>query len=131
MNRRSFFLQLGGFSFGIALLLFLLNLIPLLHADQWLSWISWLFFILFTVIVYFAASKAALSDDLYAFTRLIIAVVMGKMFFSVLIVLLYVKLTNPESRFFLISFFVVYLAFTIFELHFMTKLGKKSGHDKR
>ena len=124
MNRRSFFIQLGGLSLGVAVSLYLLHLIPLFQSDQSLSLASLAFFILFTIVVYLAAYRAALSDNIHSFTRLIMAVVMGKMFLCVLLIFLYVKLANPESRYFLVPFFVVYFAFTIFELYFMTKLGK-------
>ena len=125
MNQRKFFIQLAVLSLGVSLILFLLHLIPFFQSDQLLSWSSWVFFILFTVIVYFAAYKAALSENLHTFSSIIIAVVIGKMLFTVLIIVVYVKLMEPDSRFFLIPFFVVYFAFTIFEVHFMTKLGKQ------
>ena len=124
MNQRSFFFQLGSLSVGVAAILFLLHLIPLFQTDQTLSWASWLFFILFTIIVYFVAFRAALSENLHTFSSVIVGVVIGKMILSVLVVLVYVKLSQPESRFFLIPFFVVYFAFTIFEVYFMSKLGK-------
>lgn len=124
MNKRSFFNQLGGLSVGIAVLLFSLNFIPQFKADIVVSWISWVFFILFTIAVFYKAQDAALSTNPHTFTSVIMGVVIGKMFFSVLIVLLYIKLMNPESRHFLLPFFAIYFSFTIFELHFMTKLGK-------
>ncbi len=124
MTKRSFFNQLGGLSVGIALLLIILNFIPQIQADISVSWISWLFFIVFTIAVFYVAQKAALSANPHTFTTVIMGVVIGKMFFSVLIILLYVKLMNPETRYFLLPFFAIYFSFTIFELYFMTKLGK-------
>ena len=124
MTKRSFYNQLGGLSVGVAILLVFLNFVPLFQADLPVSWISWAFFIVFTIVVYYTSRNAALSDNPHSFTTVILGVVIGKMFFSVLIILLYIKLINPETRYFLIPFFVIYLSFTIFELHFMTKLGK-------
>jgi len=124
MTKRSFFNQLGGLSGGIALLLIVLNFIPQIQADISVSWFSWLFFIVFTVAVFYVAQKAALSANPHMFTTVIMGVVIGKMFFSVLIILLYIKMMNPESRYFLLPFFAIYFSFTIFELYFMTKLGK-------
>jgi hypothetical protein len=120
----SFYNQLGGLSVGIALLLISLNFIPLFQTDITVLWVCWLFFIFFTIAVFYLAQKAALSANPHTFTSVIMGVVIGKMFFSISIILLYVKLTNPESRYFLLPFFAIYFSFTIFELHFMTKLGK-------
>lgn len=124
MTKRSFFNQLGGLSTGVAAFLIFLNFIPQFRIDISVSWISWLFFIIFTVVVFYAAHSASSSANPHNFTTVIMGVVVGKMFFSVLIILLYIKLVDPESRYFLFPFFVIYLSFTIFELNFMTKLGK-------
>ena len=124
MARRSFFSQLAGLSFVVAILLVVFNFVPLFKADMPVAWISWLFFILFTIGVFFTSESAALSPNPHTFTSVIMGVVIGKMFFPVLIIFMYVKLMSPESRYFLIPFFVIYFSFTIFELLFMTKLGK-------
>ena len=124
MTKRSFFTRLGGLSIGVAALLISLSFIPLFQKDISISWVSWLFFIIFTVVVFFVSESAALSANPHNFTTVIMGVVIGKMFFSVLIILMYVKMMNPETRYFLIPFFIIYFAFTIFELQFMTKLGK-------
>lgn len=124
MTKRSFFNRLAGLSVGVAALLIFLNFIPLFQVDIIVSWISWLFFIIFTIAVFYTAQKAALGTNPHTFTTVIMGVVIGKMFFSILIILLYVKLMNPESRYFLLPFFAIYFSFTTFELHFMTKLGK-------
>lgn len=124
MTKRSFFTRLSGLSLGIAGLLLFLNFVPLFQADISVSWVSWLFFIIFTIAVFYVSQSAALSTNPHTFTTVIMGVVIGKMFFSILIILVYIKLANPESRYFLIPFFGIYFSFTIFELQFMTKLGK-------
>lgn len=124
MTKRSFFNQLGGLSVGIALLLIILSFIPQIQADISVSWASWLFFVVFTIVVFYVAQKAALSSNPHTFTTVIMGVVIGKMFFSILIILIYIKLMIPETRYFLLPFFAIYFSFTIFELYFMTKLGK-------
>ena len=124
MTQRSFYNQLVALSLSVAALLILLNFIPLFQADIPVSWISWAFFIIFTIVVFYVSKSAAISANPHNFTSVIIGVVIGKMFFSILIILLYIKIFNPESRYFLLPFFAIYFTFTIFELSFMTKLGK-------
>ncbi len=124
MTQRSFYNQLVSLSAGVAALLIFLNFFPLFRSDISLSWISWAFFIIFTIVVFYVSKSAAKSANPHNFTSVIIGVVIGKMFFSILIILLYIKMFNPESRYFLLPFFAIYFSFTIFELTFMTKLGK-------
>ena len=124
MTERSFFKQLVGLSSGIALLLVAFGFIPQIQADISVSWASWLFFIVFTIIVFFVAQNSAKSSNPHSFTTVIMGVVIGKMFFSILIIFIYIKMVNPETRYFLLPFFAIYFSFTIFELYFMTKLGK-------
>ncbi len=124
MTKHSFFNQLVGLSLVIGVLLLSLSYIPLFQTDISVSWVSWLFFIVFTIAVFYTAQRAALSTNPHTFTTVIMGVVIGKMFFSILIILLYIQIMNPESRYFLLPFFAIYFSFTIFELHFMTKLGK-------
>jgi hypothetical protein len=41
-----------------------------------------------------------------------------------MMIVIYKKVANPESLWFLIPFFLIYLVFTIFEVYFMNILGR-------
>ena len=74
--------------------------------------------------MFFTAAKAAISKDKNAFTRLIMVFSMGKLFLTVIIVVIYDQIVQPESISFIIPFFGIYIAYTVFETIFMSKLGK-------
>ncbi len=124
MQAKQFFTQLGILSLGIALLLLLQNWIPALYEHRFLSWGFVLFFILFTSGTYFVADRAAQSSNLNDFSSVILGSIFGKMIFTVMIVVLYAEGKEFDSLLFLIPFFGIYIVFTIFEVYFMTKVGK-------
>jgi len=74
--------------------------------------------------VYFMAAKAAISKDKNTFTRLILALTFAKLVLTLILVIAYQRLAHPGSLFFIIPFFLVYIAYTIFETMYLTKLGK-------
>ncbi len=82
-------------------------------------------FVLLSGSMYYFGSKAATSKNKYTFNNLIIGNMILKMFLCVLIILIYKKVYQIESRGFLIPFLVIYLSYTIFETYFLTKLAKK------
>lgn len=124
MSNRGFYSQLGLLSLATILILFCLHLNSALRPFQNLSWFSCGFFILLSIVMYYFAAKATTSDNKNTFTNVSIGFMMVKMMFSILIILAYSKLMKPESKLFLIPFFLIYLLFTIFETYFMLKLGK-------
>jgi hypothetical protein len=124
MNRRRFLIQLSLLATGVLALLlssqFFSPFQPYLH----FSLMSLAFFVFLSAGMYFPAAKAAISKDKNAFTRLIMMFTFGKLLLTVVLVIGYQKLSRPPDNFFLLPFFLVYIAFTIFETIFLTKLGK-------
>ena len=124
MSQRSFYLQLALISGFAAVGLFLINRLPVFHAYSDLSWISLAFFVGLSIAMFYTGHRAAFSSNKHNFTNTVLGFTIGKIFLSVIIILLYFKLAEPETKFFILPFFGVYLIFTIFESYFMTRLGK-------
>lgn len=124
MTKQSFFKGLAGVSVGLGLLLLLQNFFPPIKEHQVFNWISWFFFIVFTLLVYIMADRAAKSPNLNVFSSVILGVIFIKMVFILFAVVIYKKVAAPESLWFLIPFFIIYLTFTIFEVYFISILGK-------
>lgn len=124
MSRQNFFKQLGVLSIALILLLFLLHAFTAFKAFQVLSWLSLGLFILLSIGMYFGGYQAAMSDNKHTFTNAVLGFTIGKMVLSVIVILTYNELAQPESKLFLIPFFVIYVIFTVFETYFMMKLGK-------
>lgn len=124
MSKSLFYKYLFGLTISLSLIIIAQSFIPALQEHQGFSWASLIFFLLFTFGVYFLADKAAQSPSLNIFSSVILGVIFIKMFFIIFIVLIYKKIMDPSSPWFLIPFFIIYLAFTIFEVYFMSKLGR-------
>ena len=69
------------------------------------------------------------NDNKNTFIGLMYAYMGGKMFLSVVLIMLYYFYVEPETKLFILPFFVVYLIFTIFESYFLMKLNENSGKD--
>jgi F0F1-type ATP synthase assembly protein I len=70
---------------------------------------------LITLFMFFLGRKAVQSSNKYMFIRLVIASVMAKMMLILLIIVVYVKLFQPDSKLFVLPFIGVYLIFSVFE----------------
>ncbi len=124
MNRRRFFLQLGLVTAIVLVVLIFLHIFQPFAAFKVISTITLAFFLLMSIAMYFIAAKAAISKDKNAFTSLIMLFTFGKMLLTVVLILAFQKLLKPESNYYLIPFFFIYIVFTVFETIFMTRLGK-------
>ncbi len=126
MAQGRFFILLATISILATAGLFFVNRAPALQAYTDLAWISLAFFIMISILMYYAGYRAALSDNKYQFTNVIMGFTFGKMMLSALIILAYNKLMEPDSKFFILPFFGLYVIYTIFETYFLMKLGRMS-----
>jgi len=124
MSQKQFFQQLIVATAIAALLVFVLNFFPAFVNSQNLSWTTILFFVSLSIFVFLIGGKMAKQKNKNAYTSLILLVMMTKMLLCILLVAVYSKAYKPTSNFFLIPFFSIYLIYTIFEVHLMTRLGK-------
>jgi hypothetical protein len=124
MNRRKFLAQSILVAASLTVFVFLIEWLQPFHATFAFSVASILFFFLISLALYYFGAKAAVSKDKNAFTRLIMGMTFGKLFLTLLLVIIYHHTVRPENINFLFPFFTVYIVFTIFETSFLTKLGK-------
>jgi hypothetical protein len=124
MSPKPFFLQLTGLTLLAAGIVVLLNTLPQLEEHYPLGWISLGIFFFLTVLMYFAGRQAAGSANKNDFTSVVLAFTLGKLFVIILAVFGYSQLREPETNFFILPFFSMYLIYTIFETYVMMKLGK-------
>lgn len=102
----------------------LLNFYAAFQAHQALSWISILCFTLISVAAYFLGLKTAHSPNRHDFSNVFLIITTFKLLFCSLVVWLYKVLAAPEGRLFVLPFLLIYLIFTIFESHWLVRLGK-------
>lgn len=125
MNEKQFFTQL----LGVALLTALLNMGLLWTNDVFrkyedLAWFSLGFFYVFNILMYVLAKILVRSSNKFAFSHLIMSSMMLKMMLSVVIVMQYRKMMQPDTHLFVLPFFLIYFISTIFETYFMVKVAK-------
>ena len=123
MSSKRFYLQLGVISIVCLILTYLAGLIAIDKELLQLSCYSILFFTLFSIVIYIKARIAVSSPNKFAFNNIIILSIGAKMFISILFLLIYKKLANPVSHYFVVPFLIIYIVYTIFETYFMTKLS--------
>ena len=128
MSQRTFFLQLFGITFLFAVIAIICSQIPAVSAYTGIFWLSIAFFFVFSLAMFFFAKKAALSSNKHAFTNVAIGTLAGKLFLSIILLVIYKQVAAPSDKFFIIPFFIVYLFYTMFETNFMIKLGRISGN---
>lgn len=124
MNRRRFYIELLFLTIGVGVVLFLLGLLPAFAPYLVFSAVTLLAFALLSLVLYYLAVRAAVSKNKHAFTQLVMGFSFGKMLLAVLLVAIYKTYFLPPGNLFVVSFFVIYLAYTIFETIYMSKLGK-------
>jgi drug/metabolite transporter (DMT)-like permease len=127
MSQKQFFLQLGIVSLATAVIIFLLNQHDKIQGHDALSWIGLVLFVGLSIAMYFMGRRSAASANKNDFTNTVLAFTLGKMFLALLIIFGYLQLEEPESKFFILPFFCVYLIYTIFETYFMMRLGRMNG----
>jgi hypothetical protein len=125
MSTNRFFILLSTVSLGVSLMSLLLGQIFATFQQYGsVTWWSLGIFIPLSIAMFFGGKIAAKSVDKYIFSNLIMPFTFLKMFLSVAGLVVYKKIYHPETKFFLLPFFFVYLIFTIFETFFMVKLSK-------
>lgn len=124
MNPRQFWIQLGIITSFTILILLGLNQIEALKPYADFSWICLAAFMGITVFMFLIGEKSAQSPNKNAFTSAALGFIMGKMMLAVIVILTYNKFAEPESKIFIVPFFIVYIIYTIFETYFMMKLAK-------
>jgi hypothetical protein len=124
MSTNRFFTLLLITSFSVSFLSLLIGQISTTYQQyNTVTWWSLGIFIPLSIVMFFGGQRAAQSADKYFFSNLIMPFTFIKMFFAVVGLVIYKKMFHPETKYFLLPFFVVYVAFTIFETFFMVKLA--------
>ncbi|MEQ8703013.1 MAG: hypothetical protein RIC19_03790 [Phaeodactylibacter sp.] len=124
MTAKAFYIQLALVTLLAAAVAYGINTFPQFAAFQPVAWISLGVFVLLSMVMFYAGRKAAFSDNKHDFTNVSLGVTISKIFIAILFILGYNQLMQPESRFFIIPFFLMYLIYTIFETYIMMKLGR-------
>ena len=124
MTAKVFYLQLAIVTLLATAVAFGINTFPQFAEVRPIAWISLGIFVLLSMVIFYAGRKAAFSENKNDFTNVFLGITIGKIFIAIIFILGYNQLMEPDSRFFIIPFFLMYLIYTIFETYIMMKLGR-------
>ena len=126
MTFQRFFILLIATSLAvIAGNLILQSLFPVLQNHINILWWSLELYIIISIFMFLMGSRTVDSSNKNDFSGVVIGFVLFKMLISIALILFYRKVFHPESKTFIVPFFIVYFSFTIFEMYFMTQLTRK------
>lgn len=89
------------------------------------SWICLAFFSITNLLLFFVAKKAAQSPNKNTFTNILMGFTFVKLIISGVLVVFYNQFADPESKFFLIPFFGLYMWYTAYEVIFLMEIGNQ------
>jgi len=124
MQFKPFFLQLCILTLLLSIALFFLHKLSLFHEYADLS-VSGIFcFFILTLFIYFLGNRASNSPNKFLFTYMSLLIIFFKLAFSLMLILVYKKVFDPPTKYFIVPFILIYVCYTIFEVYFMDKLAR-------
>ena len=124
MSLSAFLKQLTLISLLSAIGLYFVHQIPILAPHSALSWGSLGFFVALSLVMFFVGRKAAVSQNKNDFTNVFLLFLMAKLFSCAILVIVYLKTVEPQTKLFVLPFFGLYIIYTVFEVYFLSKLGR-------
>ena len=131
MKSKTFFSNLLLTTLSAIIFVFIIRFIPGIKPFEAMGWSSVLFFVAWSLLMFYTSNKAAKDSNKNIFTSAILGFTFGKMIFAFIFVVAWAKIIEPSSKLFLVPFLGVYLIYTIFETHFMMKLGKSNMNEQQ
>ncbi len=123
MSVRQFSIQLVLVTVFVCAVLLLLSIFPAFYAHRQMSFLSLVMFFFISIVMFFTGRWGTSHENKSTFIGLMYLYMGGKMILSVLMILLYYLYIEPETKLFILPFFVVYFIYTIFESYFLMKLS--------
>ena len=124
MESSAFFKRLTLVTILLALCILAFSFIPIFEGILPISFASLIFFVLLSIAVFYLGNAAARSSNKNRLTQLIMILVFVKLFSCLLIIIIYDRVFQPASNYYVIPFFMIYIVFTIFEVGMLTKANK-------
>lgn len=130
MPVKKFYLQLGLLTLATAVLIAGMALNDMLKPYLNFGWVSLGLFVGLSAAIFHIGLRAAKNPDKNLFTTVILGFTFFKMMLAIAVIFGYLKLAAPASKIYVLPFLGVYLFYTIFEVYFLSKLGKMSVSNK-
>lgn len=125
MKALPFLLRLAVLSIFCALGLFFVHRYPPFAIQPILDWLILTLYIVLSLLFFLLAKLSARSADPAAFSRFYLGSIFIKLFSSLLLLLVYIETQQPTGRYYIVPFLLIYACYTVFEVYFLQKIGKK------
>jgi hypothetical protein len=99
-----------------------LSYVSFFEAFSDFTWLCLLFFFMITFLILATSTYVAKSGGRYNFIGLVSASVVGKLLLSACLIAGYFWMAKPQNGYFIISFFALYLVYSIFEIRQLIKI---------
>ena len=110
---------------GVLVVLSALHQLPG-FAPHWpLSVAAIIAYTLLSIVIYQWGKMTAAAANKRLFTQASLLIVIIKMTLSVAIVVIYQRLADPQSRYYILPFLLVYLIYTVYETWLLMRLGRE------
>ncbi len=127
MELRSFLIQLTIIALVLSAIHFALcSSFPKLIPYQNLFWISQVFFIILSLGSFIGGKHFVKNPNKNAFFQFMMLLIFTRLASSATLVISYFQITKPTDKMFLLPFFIAYLSYTIFEVVFLSKIGREN-----
>jgi hypothetical protein len=124
MNDAQFVRQYAILLAFVVSLLLVFHFIPVFRPYDELNIVAFIFFNALCIGAYYFGKRSLQSSNKFLFNQLIVLNVIVKMGVSIAIIIVFRKLFNPDTNWFVLSFLILYLIYTIFETYLLTALVK-------
>ncbi len=124
MSIRQFYIQLAFITGITGLILYLFTRLAG-FGSGWFPLVGLVFFFLFSILIFHLGLNSAGHQDKNRFTGVVMGMIFLKLVLTLGIVLVYDKMIAPLAIQHVLSFLIVYLFFTFFEVYFMSKLARR------
>lgn len=101
------------------------SVFPIFSSFQDLFWVSQILFAGICIGSFYGGKYFVKQKNKNVFLQFIMILIFFRLISSASIAIGYFQLFKPISKVFLFPFFVVYLAYSIFEVYFLSKIGRE------
>ena len=133
LNTKKYFLSLFLLLVVLTLLSAFTLMVILVNRDENFSWFLTIpsFFAVMGIAFYFSMNKLTKSTGKNSFLNYYLVTLFSKFLVSILFVGLYMFLVEEQKIIFIVSFFVYYIVFSVFETKMFLQLNKKSVSENK
>ena len=124
MSAPAFYKQLALLAAITLAALLALTRYPLFQSHQTLYGVFLAFYTVAAIVLFIIGKKLAPAKNKNAFTLFVMGASFGKMILTMGVLVAYLKLSEPESKFFILPFLLVYVIFAVFDAWFLMKIGR-------